>query len=50
MHDFWIALEHNDLKDLGHVGNFFTWNNKHETNTFTKERLYQFGQGEKPIS
>lgn len=37
MHDFQTALEHCCLADLGHVGNFFTWTNKHETNTFSKE-------------
>lgn len=39
MHNFRTTLVQCGLKDLGHFRNFFTWSNKHKTNTFTKERL-----------
>ncbi|KAF5454971.1 hypothetical protein F2P56_024596 [Juglans regia] len=33
-----MALEKGNLSDLGWRGNKFTWSNKHEDDTFTKER------------
>lgn len=33
------TLVGSNLADLVHKGDFFTWSNKHEDNTFTKERL-----------
>lgn len=39
MHKFKQAMEIYSLHDLGHNGYFFTWSNRHETNTYTKERL-----------
>lgn len=39
MQSFCYSLDHNHLKDLGYVGDKFTWSNKHEDESFTKERL-----------
>ncbi|XP_042952211.1 uncharacterized protein LOC122289292 [Carya illinoinensis] len=39
MREFWHALDENCLFDLGWKGCKFTWSNKHEDQTFTKERL-----------
>ncbi|KAF5466912.1 hypothetical protein F2P56_016794 [Juglans regia] len=39
MERFRSALEKGNLSDLGWRGNKFTWSNKHEDDTFTKERL-----------
>lgn len=39
MENFRQALEIYSLHDLGFFGDCFTWNNRHEGNTFTKERL-----------
>lgn len=39
IHDFREALVRSKLTDLGHKGDFFTWSNKHEDYTFTKEHL-----------
>lgn len=39
MLDFIKALISSNLFDLGHKGDFFTWSNKHENETFMKEQL-----------
>lgn len=36
---FRSAIEGCNLINLGHMGDHFTWSNKHEDNTFIKERL-----------
>lgn len=33
------TIEDYNLSDLGFIGDIFTWSNKHEFDTFTKERL-----------
>lgn len=42
MQGFQEALVNGNLIDLGHSGDFFTWSNKQEDDTFTKERLDRF--------
>lgn len=39
MQNFRDALNRNYLKDLGYVGDSFTWSNKHDDETFIKEQL-----------
>lgn len=39
MHDYRMAVEKNNLIDLGHLRDFLTGNNKHVGATFTKECL-----------
>lgn len=41
MNDFRLALEFCDLLNLGHKGSFYTWSNRHETPTYTKESLHR---------
>lgn len=39
MHNFITTFDTCKLFDLGHKGNFFTWRNRHDSDTYTKERL-----------
>lgn len=39
MHDFRSALSNKGLMDLGWVNHKFTWSNRHNDNTYTRERL-----------
>lgn len=39
MSNFRQALEVYNLTDLGQIGDIFTWSNRHESFSFTKERL-----------
>lgn len=37
MQEFREALVSSNTFDLGHIGEFFTWSNKYEDETFTNE-------------
>ena len=39
MQQFWVALLHYGLVDLGFKGNLFTWTNGHTEDDFVQERL-----------
>lgn len=39
MSNFRQAIEHCQLSTLAQRGDIYTWSNKHEENSFTKERL-----------
>lgn len=39
MSNFRSTMEDCNLYDLGFLGNPYTWSNKHECSSFTKERL-----------
>lgn len=41
MNNFRQTLEICSLYDLGYLRDLFTWSNKHESSSFTKERLYR---------
>lgn len=41
MNDFRMVLEKCNLRDLGHRTNHLAWTNRHDDDTFMKERLDQ---------